>query len=447
MYGKSRILPTSLIPSAKASLEFCGQGVVVPRPTRKDVSLIDSTTHLYNGIARTGMRWNADPEVSAGKYFSADFQWLPCQVSFRPSQGGNDSTPEPREVEITSYINNLHPITHSKLYGVLEKVIARTIPLWDACLSHFDNDHSKRIEMGETTYDFPNGQVRPLEEGETPETPGYWGRNEDWERANRVLQLPEPDEYTPVDPTSQKTISLADKFASRGIQVIVKLANIELSPGGKEEYNGGTWHVEGQLNEHICASAIYYYTQENVTPSRLSFRQLTTHEELSEKAYGQDDYSGVEEIYGVEQSGPCIQNLGSVLTKEGRLIAFPNVMQHQVQPFKLADPTRPGYRKILALFLVDPLVPVISTANVPPQQREWWAESLFQAHKGQGPNRLDDLPVELLGKVVDEVDGTDWPISLEEAKNVRVELMKQRGNFAQTVNEDFQQEGFSFCEH
>jgi hypothetical protein len=35
-------------------------------------------------------------------------------------------------------------------------------------------------------------------------------------------------------------------YRERGLQVIVKLANIELAPE-KAEYHGSTWHVEGQL--------------------------------------------------------------------------------------------------------------------------------------------------------------------------------------------------------
>jgi hypothetical protein len=42
------------------------------------------------------------------------------------------------------------------------------------------------------------------------------------------------------------------------------------------------------------------------------------------------------------------------MTREGRALFFPNVYQHRVEPFELADKTRPGHRKIVALFLVDP---------------------------------------------------------------------------------------------
>ena len=59
------------------------------------------------------------------------------------------------------------------------------------------------------------------------------------------------------------------------VQVIVKLANIELTPE-KPEYPGGVWHIEGMENENIVASGIYYYTSENITSSLLSFRAAVT---------------------------------------------------------------------------------------------------------------------------------------------------------------------------
>ena len=41
-------------------------------------------------------------------------------------------------------------------------------------------------------------------------------------------------------------VDLKRNGARRGLQVIVKLANIELTPE-KPMYEGGTWHIEGQL--------------------------------------------------------------------------------------------------------------------------------------------------------------------------------------------------------
>lgn len=67
-------------------------------------------------------------------------------------------------------------------------------------------------------------------------------------------------------------VDLRKDFRESGLQVIFKLANIHLTPE-KPEYEGGSWHIEGALNEHICATALYYYDEENINESHLGFRQ------------------------------------------------------------------------------------------------------------------------------------------------------------------------------
>jgi len=58
------------------------------------------------------------------------------------------------------------------------------------------------------------------------------------------------------------------------------------------------------------------------------------------------------------------QELGDVVTSEGRLVVFPNVLQHRVQPFELTDRSKAGHRKIVALFFVDPALRVPSSATI-----------------------------------------------------------------------------------
>lgn len=116
-----------------------------------------------------------------------------------------------------------------------------------------------------------------------------------------------------------------------------------------------------------------------------------------------------------------MQEVGGVDTKEGRLLTFPNILQHRVQPFKLVNPTKPGHCKILALFLVDPNIRIISTANIPCQQKEWWSEEI-QADAGA----VSGLPAELKAHIFDEVK--DFPIGLAEAKGLRLKLMKERSS-------------------
>jgi hypothetical protein len=68
------------------------------------------------------------------------------------------------------------------------------------------------------------------------------------------------------------------------LQFIVKLANIHLTPE-KPRYDGGSWHFEGQINEHICATSLFYYDCENVTESRLAFRTIVDEEGYTEGGF------------------------------------------------------------------------------------------------------------------------------------------------------------------
>lgn len=49
-------------------------------------------------------------------------------------------------------------------------------------------------------------------------------------------------------------------------------SDIRLQTPEKPEYPGGSWHVEGMINEAIVSTGIYYYDEENVTESKLAFR-------------------------------------------------------------------------------------------------------------------------------------------------------------------------------
>ena len=225
----------------------------------------------------------------------------------------------------------------------------------------------------------------------------------DWSQ-NRSPVPPDAPAFTPP---AQLDDSARVDLRARRLQVIVKLATIHLTPD-KPAYPGGTWHVEGMMNERIVSTGIYYLDSENVTDSRLSFRMA-----VGEPEYEQDDRKGVREVYGVSDEDAMNQVLGSAETRAGRALAFPNILQHRVDPFRLEDPSRPGHRKILAFFLVDPSVTIVSTSDVPPQQ-PWSATSTM---------------------------------TLEQAREFRRQLMQERKFFVNEHNEEIYEREFSLCGH
>lgn len=153
-------------------------------------------------------------------------------------------------------------------------------------------------------------------------------------------------------------------------QVIVKLANTVLTPESTK-FPAGTWHLEGLADEKIIATGIYYYEQTNITPNYLQFRStITTGTDVD---YTQDNTKYVETHYGYtidsHRDVPCFVNLGRVETKCGTCLVFPNFMQHRVSEFELCDRTKPGTRKILVFFLIDPSERIASTVDVAEQQK------------------------------------------------------------------------------
>ena len=109
-----------------------------------------------------------------------------------------------------------------------------------------------------------------------------------------------------------------------------------------------------------------------------------------------------------------------MITKTNRCVAFPNLYQHRVQPFHLEDPTKPGHRKILVFFLVDPTQKVLSATNVAPQQRDWVTEAMRDAGRNSA---FAKLPIEILKMISNE---NDVAMTHPEAEKYRKELMSER---------------------
>ncbi|MFE9676870.1 DUF4246 domain-containing protein [Streptomyces sp. NPDC006259] len=340
-----------------------------------------------------------NPTNRYSKYeFSEQFQWLPTDVDI--SDDG--------EVTFRSYVNNVHPETHRELVSVLPDLFASMRPLLENVLTDLRHPRPLRIEADPYGWyasqpEYPD-RASYGDDGAHAEAVRKWEEEQDdwWE--NRRPVIPDAPAFTrPESPDESARVDLR----GRRLQVIVKLATIHLTPD-KPEYPGGSWHVEGMMNERIVSTGLYYWDSENITESRLSFRAA-----LDDPSYEQNDDNGLREVYGLENEDALNQMLGSTSTPAGRCLAFPNILQHRVSSFRLTDPTRPGHRKILAFFLVDPSETIVSTSDVPPQQP--WSDTST--------------------------------MTLEQARNYREQLMRERKFFVDEHNEQLYEREFSLCEH
>lgn len=267
---------------------------------------------------------------------------VPVVYQLLPAEFHVDET---GQVKINSYINNLHPTIGAELYSLIERVFTCFVPLFNGVL-----------------YDLL---------GESPD---------------EVLKNHKKQK---LEGSSNKTY-----LHGRDVQVIVRMKSIELTP---KKFGGGDWHIEGEENEHIISTGIYCFHSENITESRLYFRQLR----------GQN------------------QEMGSIATPENRLLAFPNICQHRIGSFKLKDETKPGFRKILVFFLVDPTIRITSTRNVPPQQMKWFEQELLKIP-----------PFDRLGETVCHITRfLEWPLMTKKAMTFRNELIKTRKEFKNVQKE------------
>ncbi|KAJ6548588.1 hypothetical protein B0H19DRAFT_1237361 [Mycena capillaripes] len=318
-------------------------------------------------------------------------------------------------------INNMQPEIHQALYRVIEEILSGFIPMFDRVLGDSNNENplacdGQRLEAEQCIW----GDEGPEGEGEEPpdEDEFYDFIRDEWKQSKKIL--PEAVVY---EGQLEQTLS---KNSLRGmtIQCIIKLANIHLIPD-RPEYEGGSWHVEGMANEHIVASGIYagiwvelrylltcsHSTTTKRTSQKPGSRSALPHGNLNSMSTATHD----NERY---RKGWCVQQLGEMVTKEGRALSWPNQYQHRVSPFKLSDLAKPGHRKIPAIFLVDPTIKHIpSTTVVPPQQAEWASEALQEVVdlvKAQLPTTF---------------------MTLKEAEQYRLALMEERTVFVEKYDD------------
>ncbi|KAJ2777470.1 hypothetical protein H4R18_005136 [Coemansia javaensis] len=366
-------------------------------------------------------------------YVSPRFCWLPSE--FRVAEDG--------AVAIESYINNLHPVRHAALYPTIAAVFARFVPMLAHVLTDLVYPRGPRVPVhADALFEYDGPEP---EKGFDPGDPGdsddgydaeeaYYERYEAWRDTRRFVES-QPDKFAAPE---RRMVPVT--LRGRRLQAIVKMSSIRLTPDNPE-YAGGSWHVEAMANERIVATGIYYYDVENITESTLEFRESLEKEELEYFREG-DQREGARLAYDAfegRSQGRLVQHIGGVAAAHGRCIVFPNVYQHRVSEFRLADPTKPGHRKILAFFFVNPTVRVPSSEIVPPQQQDWWAPAAL------GRYCMPMLPAVVRDGILGYVD---FPMPLAAAKEPRLELMAERtaNNSSAEEVSGFDAE-FHLCEH
>ncbi|KAL8927676.1 MAG: hypothetical protein Q9172_001236 [Xanthocarpia lactea] len=315
--------------------------------------------------------------------WSTRYQWLPCDISFDEQTG---------KAHITSYINSVHPIHHRDVYSAFNELITLVVPMLNNTL----------VPVKASRLLYP--RIDPAKRKGRKEYPDPEpGPYRSWQSRLRTFRVNKDGKL----PTSAR-VDLAKEFWDIGIQAVIQVTSFDLHPE-KPEYPGEDWHLQGML--------------------WLNSVTRTT--------------KATEDVYGVEDLKPAVQEQGSVMIREGRVISFPNashpdfglttkanrnqVFQTKLDRFKLRDPTKSGHLKILVVHLIDPNRRIMSTSMVPCQRRDWWARDIRQRVPV-----LRRLPMEVFDNILDMVGV--FPISATEAERIRVEMLRERAELIFSAN-------------
>lgn len=220
VWGHTTFLPHTLL-GLDDCLAAMGKGIVLlPADEDGEVEMNAARTNRLDDFA--GM--NLDESEPEGD-FDERFQHLPCEVSFFG-----------RECRIVSYINNVHPVKHRNVYEVIEKILVRTIPLWNGNLLP-PGPQAHRIKLPDLPVTEPHGSgcfpFRRFTDSD------HWR----WVQSGGEI-LPGPGEFRGLY-SLRTCYDLRTAFCEQGLQVIVKLETVELTPE-EPELEQETWHLEGQ---------------------------------------------------------------------------------------------------------------------------------------------------------------------------------------------------------
>lgn len=205
VYGRICVLPDELL-HRDHWWAWSGKAEVLATPSE-----LETTKKVYHGSLRH----------SQFKLYSTKFQWLPCDVDFV----GNG------ESRIFSYINNLHPQKHQDLYRIIERIIDEAIPLWDESLHEAQSRPADRIEYRHVEYF--TAEPEPERSEDDHDEIEFFSRHDEWEDRRRVRQPESEGKFKPLDRQGYRephSVRLREQFRESGLQIIVKLANIELTP-------------------------------------------------------------------------------------------------------------------------------------------------------------------------------------------------------------------------
>ena len=248
-------------------------------------------------------------------YETSKYQWLPTYFDI-----SNDGS-----CHICDYINNIVPASsHRQLYEILEGLFERILPCIESVFSYVQEVSSQIRKEGDGHVEYDASDIEAIDE---------------------------------------KYCSLR----GQRLQVITKIVDYELKAG--ESYEG-VWHVEGMSHEEIVCTAVYILEKDSTLQGGDIEYKRAFHEQEASYIFSNVTQTRHDEVEDIIANG--LLPLGKVEGFNGRLIVFPNSHVHRVTNLRNIATESDSYskRRIIVFFLVNPMKRILSTREIPPQQKE-----------------------------------------------------------------------------
>lgn len=248
-------------------------------------------------------------------YETSKYQWLPTY--FDISTCGS--------CHICDYVNNIVPASsHRQLYEILEGLFERILPCIESVFSYVQEISPQIRRQGDSEVEYDDSAIEAIDE---------------------------------------KYCSLR----GQRLQVITKIVDYELKAG--ESYEG-VWHVEGMSHEEIVCTAVYILEKHSTLQGGDIEYKRAFHEKEATYIFSNVTQTRHAEVEDIIANG--LLPLGKVEGLNGRLIVFPNSHVHRVTNLRniSTESGAQSKRRIIVFFLVNPMKRILSTREIPPQQKE-----------------------------------------------------------------------------
>lgn len=378
-----------------------------------DYPFVPRVTRCWRGVTRS----NCLQTFGVGALVDGPLAPIPSDVSF-----ASDCS-----VRFESYISNLHP-RHGDVYAALEQLVGAAMP---ALVTAMESTRTQRHRIPWSAAEAKCGTPDRCRGHCVPHRPGAAQ-----ERLFIDAHLPKALHPAPTASLPSPSFHPESRSWIRGRPRLQFFFRVERHAVSRARSFEAKW--ERGLEE-VVASAVYVTRVENVS-AKMEFRApqgelpdidlpvqrgsevvRTVREMVRTNFYGH-----IEPPKWWERDRRTCLSLGSVGLAEGKLVAWPSVLETKIEAEFSGEGGGEGVLEWVEVMLVDPQGTMMSTSEVPPQRADWvpLAEGVEET--------MCNLPAELRRIIWDMVEQDGAPYGPRENEGYRRRMERERAPTTQS---------------